>query len=107
LPPHKLNKPVHQAFKKLVKQINVPPFPKPKLPRPIFQQPFPLEPLYQHALHILLPQPYPQPIQQTQINPLPQPQLNLTQIQKPKHFIFQPTLTVEPQVKLADYKPLQ
>ncbi|WP_145439177.1 trigger factor family protein, partial [Staphylococcus hominis] len=70
-------------------------------------QPFRLQPLYQHPLHILLPQPYPEPIQQTKINPLPQPQINLTQIQKPTHFQFQPTLTLQPQVKLPHYKPLQ
>ncbi|WP_391556875.1 trigger factor, partial [Staphylococcus saprophyticus] len=40
VPPQKLHKPIHQPFKKLLKQINLPPFPKAKVPPPIFQQPF-------------------------------------------------------------------
>ena len=40
----------------MVKQINVPGFRKGKVPRPIFEQRFGVEALYQDAVDILLPE---------------------------------------------------
>ena len=42
----------------MVKQINVPGFRKGKVPRPIFEQRFGVEALYQDAVDILLPEAY-------------------------------------------------
>lgn len=44
-----------QAFKKVVKQINVPGFRKGKMPRKMFEQRFGIESLYQDALEIIVP----------------------------------------------------
>ena len=43
------NKALDQAFKKVVKQVNVPGFRKGRVPRPIFEQRFGVEALYQDA----------------------------------------------------------
>ena len=53
VPAEKVNKALDQAFKKVVKQINVPGFRKGKVPRPIFEQRFGVEALYQDAVDIL------------------------------------------------------
>ena len=45
-----LTKPLDQAFKKVVKQVNVPGFRKGRVPRPIFEKRFGVEALYQDAL---------------------------------------------------------
>ncbi|MDK8344663.1 trigger factor family protein, partial [Staphylococcus aureus] len=58
VPAEKVNKALDQAFKKVVKQINVPGFRKGKVPRPIFEQRFGVEALYQDAIDILLPDAY-------------------------------------------------
>ncbi len=91
----------------MVKQINVPGFRKGKVPRPIFEQRFGVEALYQDAVDILLPEAYGEAIEETEINPVAQPEVNVTQIEKGKDFIFEATVTVEPEVKLGDYKGLE
>ncbi|UMT79800.1 trigger factor [Staphylococcus roterodami] len=107
VPAEKVNKALDQAFKKVVKQINVPGFRKGKVPRPIFEQRFGVEALYQDAIDILLPDAYSEAIDETDIKPVAQPEVSVTQIEKGKDFIFEATVTVEPEVKLGDYKGLE
>ncbi|HDH6512396.1 TPA: trigger factor [Staphylococcus aureus] len=107
VPAEKVNKALDQAFKKVVKQINVPGFRKGKVPRPIFEQRFGVEALYQDAIDILLPDAYGEAIDETDIKPVTQPEVSVTQIEKGKDFIFEATVTVEPEVKLGDYKGLE
>lgn len=107
VPAEKVNKALDQAFKKVVKQINVPGFCKGKVPRPIFEQRFGVEALYQDAIDILLPDAYGEAIDETDIKPVAQPEVSVTQIEKGKDFIFEATVTVEPEVKLGDYKGLE
>ncbi|HDZ3343670.1 TPA: trigger factor [Staphylococcus aureus] len=107
VPAEKVNKALDQAFKKVVKQINVPGFRKGKVPRPIFEQRFGVEALYQDAIDILLPDAYGEAIDETDIKPFAQPEVSVTQIEKGKDFIFEATVTVEPEVKLGDYKGLE
>ncbi|PPJ68109.1 trigger factor [Staphylococcus aureus] len=107
VPAEKVNKALDQAFKKVVKQINVPGFRKGKVPRPIFEQRFDVEALYQDAIDILLPDAYGEAIDETDIKPVAQPEVSVTQIEKGKDFIFEATVTVEPEVKLGDYKGLE
>ena len=107
VPAEKVNKALDQAFKKVVKQINVPGVRKGKVPRPIFEQRFGVEALYQDAVDILLPEAYGEAIEETKINPVAQPEINVTQIEKGKDFEFEATVTVEPEVKLGDYKGLE
>ena len=107
VPAEKVNKALDKAFKKVVKQINVPGFRKGKVPRPIFEQRFGLEALYQDAVDILLPEAYGEAIEETGIKPVDQPEVNVTQIEKGKDFEFEATVTVEPEVELGDYKGLE
>ena len=107
VPAEKVDKALDQAFKKVVKQINVPGFRKGKVPRPIFEQRFGVEALYQDAVDILLPEAYGEAIDETGINPVAQPEINVTQIEKGKEFIFEAIVTVEPEVKLGEYKGLE
>lgn len=107
VPAEKVDKALDQAFKKVVKQINVPGFRKGKVPRPIFEQRFGVEALYQDAVDILLPETYGEAIDETGINPVAQPEINVTQIEKGKDFEFEATVTVEPEVQLGDYKGLE
>ena len=77
------------------------------MPRQIFEQRFGVEALYQDAVDILLPEAYGEAIDETGINPVAQPEVSVTQIEKGKDFIFDATVTVEPEVKLGDYKGLE
>ncbi|WP_349408059.1 trigger factor [Pseudalkalibacillus sp. SCS-8] len=96
-----------QAFKKVVKKVNVPGFRKGKVPRSMFEKRFGVEALYQDALDILLPTAYSQAVEETGIEPVDQPDVDIEQMEKGKNLIFKATVTVKPEVKLGDYKGLE
>ncbi len=96
-----------QAFRKVVKQVNVPGFRKGKVPRKIFEARFGVESLYQDALDILLPQAYTEAVEQTKIEPVDRPQVDVETFEKGQPFKFKATVTVKPEVKLGDYKGIE
>jgi trigger factor len=95
------------AYKKVVKQINVPGFRKGKMPRPLFEQRFGVESLYQDAIDLMLPEAYTSAIEETGIEPVDRPEIDVEQIEKGKPFIFTAKVTVKPEVKLGEYKGLE
>lgn len=106
VPKEEVNKGLDKAFKKVVKQINVPGFRKGKMPRPLFEQRFGVESLYQDALDFILPEAYGNAVEEAEINPVDRPEIDVTQMEKGKELIFEATVTVEPEVELGDYKGL-
>ncbi|KGP73862.1 trigger factor [Pontibacillus yanchengensis] len=98
---------LNQAFKKVVKDVQVPGFRKGKVPRPIFEQRFGVESLYQDALDIILPEAYSNALQETGINPVDRPEVDVEQIEKGKNLIFTAKVTVKPEVELGEYKGLE
>ncbi|WP_099352082.1 trigger factor [Fredinandcohnia onubensis] len=96
-----------EAFKKVVKQVNVPGFRKGKMPRGMFEKRFGVESLYQDALDIILPDAYENAIKETGIEPVDRPEVDVEQIEKGKNLIFTAKVTIKPEVKLGDYKGLE
>ncbi|KOP83634.1 trigger factor [Cytobacillus solani] len=103
----KVNEGLDAAFKKVVKQVNVPGFRKGKMPRGMFEKRFGIESLYQDAVDILLPEAYANAIEETGIEPVDRPEIDVEQIEKGKSLIFKATVTVKPEVKLGEYKGLE
>ncbi len=95
------------AFKKVVKQVNVPGFRKGKMPRQMFEKRFGIESLYQEAIDYLLPEAYTSALVETGIEPIDRPEIDVEQIEKGKNFIFKATVQVKPEVKLGEYKGLE
>ncbi|WP_282173636.1 trigger factor [Cytobacillus firmus] len=95
------------AFKKVVKQVNVPGFRKGKMPRGMFEKRFGVESLYQDAVDYLLPEAYANAIDETGIEPVDRPEIDVEQIEKGKSLIFKATVTVKPEVKLGEYKGVE
>ena len=106
VPKEEVDKGLDKAFKKVVKQINVPGFRKGKMPRPLFEQRFGVESLYQDALDFILPEAYGNAVEEAEINPVDRPEIDVTQMEKGKELIFEATVTVEPEVELGEYKGL-
>ncbi|WP_096435977.1 trigger factor [Alteribacter populi] len=96
-----------EAFKKVVKKVNVPGFRKGKVPRSMFEQRFGVESLYQDALDILLPEAYSQAIEETGIEPVDRPEIDIENMEKGETLVFKATVTVKPEVKLGEYKGLE
>ena len=106
VPKEEVDKGLDKAFKKVVKQIIVPGFRKGKMPRPLFEQRFGVESLYQDALDFILPEAYGNAVEEAEINPVDRPEIDVTQMEKGKELIFEATVTVEPEVELGEYKGL-
>lgn len=101
-----VNNSIDAAFKKVVKTINVPGFRKGKMPRPLFEQRFGVESLYQDALDILLPKAYGDAIDETGIFPVAHPEIDIEKFEKNENLVFTAKVTVKPEVKLGEYKGL-
>ncbi|WDL96969.1 trigger factor [Alicyclobacillus sp. ALC3] len=95
------------AFKKVVKQVSIPGFRKGKVPRKMFEQRFGIESLYQDAVDALLPEAYEQAVDESGIEPVAQPSVDVVQVESGKPFIFKATVTVRPEVQLGEYKGVE
>jgi len=98
---------LEKAFKKVVKQVNVPGFRKGKVPRPIFEKRFGKEALYKDAIDILLPKAYEEAIKEAGLEPIDQPEIDIEQFAKDEEFKFIATIQVKPEVVLGAYKGLE
>src|SRR5690625_740943 len=96
-----------QAFKKVVKDVSLPGFRTGKIPRNIFENRFGVESLYQDAVDIVLPSAYSEAVEQTEIFPVDQPDVDVEEIEKGKDLVFICEVTVKPEVKLGEYKGLE
>ncbi|MGE8078472.1 trigger factor [Peribacillus loiseleuriae] len=102
-----VNEGLDAAFKKVVKQVNVPGFRKGKMPRQMFEKRFGVESLYQDALDIILPDAYANAVEEAGINPVDRPEIDIEQMEKGQNLIFKANVTVAPEVKLGEYKGLE
>ncbi|WP_124727055.1 trigger factor [Staphylospora marina] len=102
-----VNQALDKAFKKVVAKVQVPGFRKGKVPRVIFEKRFGVEALYEDALEILLPETYEAAVEETGIEPVDQPEIEIEQLEKGKSLIYKATVTVKPEVKLGQYKGLE
>ncbi|WP_373231410.1 trigger factor [Cohnella sp.] len=96
-----------KAFRKVVQKVNVPGFRKGKVPRGIFEARFGIESLYQDAIDILLPEAYTKAIEETGVEPIDRPDVDVEQFGKGQSFKFKAKVTVKPEVKLGAYKGLE
>ncbi|AIF43282.1 trigger factor [Virgibacillus sp. SK37] len=101
------DKALDQAFKKVSKDVQIPGFRKGKIPRKIFENRFGVESLYQDAVDIVLPDAYMKAIEETNIEPVAQPEVDIETIEQGKPLVFTAKVTVKPEVKLGEYKGLE
>ncbi|MDD9147716.1 MULTISPECIES: trigger factor [unclassified Sporolactobacillus] len=101
------NQALDKAFKKVVKKVNVPGFRKGRVPRMLFEQRFGAEALYEEAINFILPDAYSAAIDQTGIEPVDKPQVDVEEVGKGKKLVLKADVTVKPEVKLGNYKGLE
>ncbi|MBT9133121.1 MAG: Trigger factor [Firmicutes bacterium] len=96
-----------QAYKKVVKNVNLPGFRKGKVHRPILESRFGSEVLYEEALEILVPEAYEKALEVVSIEPVAQPEIDLLQMEKGKPVIFKAIVEVKPEVELPEYRGVE
>ncbi|MFB4166635.1 trigger factor [Virgibacillus sp. JSM 102003] len=105
--PEEFDRGLDQAFKKVVKDVQIPGFRKGKVPRKIFENRFGVESLYQDAVDIILPDAYMKAVEETGIEPIEQPEVDIEEIERGKELIFTAKVTVKPEATLGEYKGLE
>ena len=96
-----------QAFRRVKKNLRVPGFRKGHVSRVIFDQYYGEEALYEEALNIVLPNAYSAAVKEAGIAAVGQPQIVPVSMDKDKDWTMKATVTVEPEVKLGDYKGIE
>lgn len=107
VPVEVVNAGLDQAFKKVVKEINVPGFRKGKMPRQMFEKRFGVESLYQDALDFILPDAYANAVEEAGINPVDRPEIDIDTMEKNQPLVFTAKVTVKPEVQLGEYKGIE
>lgn len=97
---------IDKAYIKVRKEVNLPGFRKGKIPRNILEKRFGIEIFYEEASHILLQDSYPKAIEETNIEPVDKPEIDIEQMEAGKPFIYKATVTVKPEVELGEYTNL-
>jgi trigger factor len=96
-----------RAYKKVVKNVSLPGFRKGKVPRSILERKFGAGILYEDALEELVQEAYKGAVEETGIEPIEQPQIDLVQMETGKPFIFKAVVEVKPEVILGAYRGVE
>ena len=96
-----------RVFNSIKKTLNVPGFRKGHLPRPVFNQKFGEEALYQDTLNALLPAAYEAAVKEAEIEVVAQPQFDVASMEKGQDWTITAEVVTKPEVKLGEYKNLE
>ncbi|KXT73556.1 Cell division trigger factor [Streptococcus sp. DD10] len=96
-----------RVFNSVKKSLNIPGFRKGHLPRPVFNQKFGEESLYQDALNALLPTAYEAAVAEAGIEVVAQPTFDVVSMEKGQDWTISATVVTKPEVKLGAYKDLE
>ena len=96
-----------RVFNSVKKTLNVPGFRKGHLPRPVFNQKFGEEALYQDALNNLLPNAYEAAVKEAGIEVVAQPKIDVVSMEKGQDWTISAEVVTKPEVKLGAYKDLE
>ena len=100
-------KALQQAYQRQKKNINVPGFRKGKVPRQVIESMYGAGVFYEDAANSILPKAYADAAEESKLEITSTPQINVTQIEKGKDFIFTATVALKPDVVLGQYKGVE
>ncbi len=103
----KFEKALNDAYKKSRNKIAMPGFRKGKAPRSVIEKMYGTGVFYEDAANILIPEAYEEAAKESGLEIVAQPEIDVTQIEKGKAFIFTATVAVKPEVTLGEYKGIE
>ena len=102
-----LEKALQNAYKKQKNKISMPGFRKGKVPRQMVEKMYGADVFYEDAANALIPQAYSEAYDECDLQIVSQPEIDITQIEKGKPFIFTALVATRPEVTLGEYKGLE
>lgn len=100
-------KALQRAYQKQKKNISIPGFRKGKVPRQVIEKMYGAGVFYEDAANSILPGAYADAAKESGLDITSTPQIDVTQIEKGKDFIFTATVALKPDVVLGQYKGVE
>lgn len=100
-------KALQQAYQKQKNHISLPGFRKGKAPMAMIEKMYGSHIFYEDAANILMPEAYAKAADESGLDIVSQPAIEVTQIEKGKNFIFTAEVAVKPEVTLGEYKGVE
>lgn len=98
---------VQKAYLKNRGQISVPGFRKGRVPRKLIEKSYGEGVFWEDAANGLIPEAYDEAVKESGLEVMSRPDVDVTQIEAGKDFIFTAEVAVKPEVTLGDYKGLE
>ncbi|VXB86237.1 trigger factor [Nocardioides sp. AX2bis] len=95
------------AYKKIAQQINVPGFRRGKVPAAIIDRQVGREAVLQEAVQDLVPQKYMEALQENDLQPLAQPEIEVTNLAPDEQLEFTAEVDVKPTIELPEYDGIE
>lgn len=100
-------KAIQKVYLKARGRINIPGFRKGKAPRKLIEKMYGTGVFYEDAANDLIPTAYAEALKDCDLEIVSRPEINVTQIESGKPFIFTAEVAVKPAVTLGEYKGIQ
>ncbi len=104
--PERVNDALDKAYKKVVKDVDIPGFRKGKVPRKVLEARYGKEILHKDALDFLIPKAYREAVKAAEIEPIDQPDIEDFYIAEDEPATFTAEIEVKPEVELGEYQEL-
>mgnify|MGYP002590293597 CR=1 FL=1 len=98
---------IAKAYKKNKNKISMPGFRKGKAPRAMIEKMYGNGIFYEDAANSIIPDAYADAAKESELEIVAQPEIDVTQIESGKPFIFTATVALKPEVTLGEYKGIE
>lgn len=107
VPAENFGKALVAAYNKQKSKINISGFRKGKVPMAIIEKMYGPEVFYDEAANKVINETYPEAYDECELDIVSRPEIDVTQIEKGKDFIYTATVDLKPEVKLGTYKGIE
>lgn len=107
VPAEEFDRAMNEAWQKSRGRINVPGFRKGKAPRKMIERVYGAGVFYEDAANIVIPKAYDENVKEVEETIVSRPQIDITQIEAGKPFIFTAEVALKPEVILGEYKGVE
>ncbi len=107
VPAEEFTKAITSAYNKQKSKFSVPGFRKGKVPQAFIEKMYGAAIFYEDAANQLINEYYPKELENCEEGITSNPEIDVTQIEKGKDFIFTATVAVKPEIKIGDYKGVE
>ena len=107
VPAEEFTKAITSAYNKQKSKFSVPGLRKGKVPQAFIEKMYGAAIFYEDAANQLINEYYPKELENCEEEITSNPEIDVTQIEKGKDFIFTATVAVKPEIKIGDYKGVE